>query len=178
MQWNISKLIEDSRSSIRLYVSIGYTMLHLGAFIENMFTEGGGLISKGLDDAFGLSGSMDAKRGPIRSQDLFRGCVFAPTATRGWRGTDWKRSMVNKQTPGWKHRLTIIDVPYPIRLTVLSTYTVDYSPFFVAILLRVPSRGYRMANKRLKGNEQSGRKLIEARRRGGPAANSTGTVCQ
>lgn len=78
-----SKLIEDSRSSIRLYVSIGYTMLHLGAFIENMFTEGGGLISKELDDAFGLSGSMDAKRGPIRSQDLFRRCVFAPTATRG-----------------------------------------------------------------------------------------------
>lgn len=58
-------------------------MLHLGAFIENMFAEGGGLISKGLDEVLGLSGSMDAKRGPIRSQDLFRGCVFAPTATRG-----------------------------------------------------------------------------------------------
>ena len=43
------------------------------------------------------------------------------------------------------HRLTIIDVSYPIRLTVLSTYThrSDYSPLFVAILfctyLRVPS---------------------------------------
>lgn len=29
------------------------------------------------------SGSMDAKRGPIRSGDLFRGCAFAPEATHG-----------------------------------------------------------------------------------------------